>query len=254
MNSNGHKPNHDSHGLEAFRAPQEAGGISLEQLNAAFAQMLGQGSSPYAPPEASRAEPAQLGAPSLATEVDDRRGGEADALNVTPRGILEAALFVGNPDNEPLRPEFVAARMRGVRAAEIEDLVAELNAEYLANGCPYEIASVGAGYAMRIRPEHEAARDRYLHRRRRTRLSQAAVEVLSIVAYNQPTTIAEVDRLRGKSSSALLRQLVRRQLLAVERTPGPGRTSQYCTTDRFLDLFGLSNLEELPRPEDVERK
>lgn len=243
------------HGLETFRQPAESGGISLDQLNAAFAQMLEKGSIPYSAPT--------VDAPGPAVVLGDQRLQEAWAAEeprepadcpVTPRGILEAALFVGNPANEPLRPEQIAQHMRGVRPAEIDDLVAELNAEYRANGCPYSIESVGGGYRLTLRPQFEEIRDRCYSRQRRVRLSAAAIEVLSIVAYSQPITTSEVDRLRGKSSGAILRQLVRRQLLEAERTDTPARALSFRTTERFLELFGLSRIEELPRSEEIDRR
>lgn len=244
----------DDHGLQSFRQPREAEGISLDQLNSAFAQMLDQGSDPYRAAHAHRAaDSLMLGDNTLRRPVSGETDEASAEMAVTPRGILEAALFVGNPTNEPLKPEQIAQHMRGVRPAEVEAMVAELNAEYLANGCPFHIVQAGGGYRMALRDEFEELRNRCTSRQRRARLSTAAIEVLSIVAYNQPTSIAEVDRLRGKSSSALLRQLVRRQLVCVERSESQGRTTQFRTTERFLELFGLSRIEELPRREEIDR-
>jgi segregation and condensation protein B len=80
-------------------------------------------------------------------------------------------------------------------------------------------------------------------------LSQAAIEVLAVVAYHQPATAEEVDRLRNHHSSAILNQLVRRDLLAVHRDPHDKRTRRYTTTDRVLSLFGLDAIADLPQAE-----
>ncbi len=83
---------------------------------------------------------------------------------------------------------------------------------------------------------------------------QAAIEVLSIVAYNQPVTTDAVNRLRAAQSGAILSQLTRRQLLRVERFDDRPRVANYSTTDRFLSLFGLESLSDLPRSEDIDRQ
>ena len=97
-------------------------------------------------------------------------------------------------------------------------------------------------------------RDRFHGRIREARLSQAAIDVLAVVAYQQPLTAEQIGRLRGKPCSHVLSQLVHRGLLRIERKPGKRRTVQYFTTDRFLDLFGLQTLADLPRSEELDRQ
>ena len=163
-------------------------------------------------------------------------------------------MFVGHPTGEPLTSERIAALMRGVRPAEIDDLVQNLNEEYAAAGAPYAIHSVGPGYQLALRAEFHSLRDAFYGRIREARLSTAALDVLAIVAYHQPVTAEEIDRRRGKPSGALLTQLVRRDLLAAERPPEKKAKPRYRTTSRFLDLFSLSDLSELPRSQDIGRE
>jgi segregation and condensation protein B len=85
------------------------------------------------------------------------------------------------------------------------------------------------------------------------KLSQAAIDVLAVVAYNQPLTRPEIDRLRNAASASLLSQLVRRGLLRVERPDQKPREPIYYTTERFLELFHLQSLDELPRSQDPDR-
>jgi segregation and condensation protein B len=144
--------------------------------------------------------------------------------------------------------------MRGVRPAEIDDLVRDLNEEYVAQQAPYTIVSVGPGYQMVLRPELASLREAFHGRIREARLSQATIDVLAIVAYHQPISTEQVDRLRGRPSGAILNQLVRRDLLAVSRDPANRSKIQYRTTDRFLALFGLERLEELPKSHDLDRQ
>jgi segregation and condensation protein B len=155
-------------------------------------------------------------------------------------------LFVGNRDSSPLPPAKAAELMRGVEPGEIAGLVDELNARYDAAGCAYQIVSEGAGYRLTLRAEHHPLREKFYGRVREAKLSQSAVDVLAVVAYQQPLTGEQVGRLRGRPSGHILAQLVHRQLLRIERE-GPRRTARYYTTERFLELFGLASLDDLPR-------
>jgi segregation and condensation protein B len=174
-----------------------------------------------------------------------------EAQLVNPRTILEAMLFVGNAANEPLGREQAAAGMRGVKPDEIDALVSELNAQYEELGCPYTIVDEGVGLRLTLGEGWQSLRQRFYGKIRRARLSQAAVDVLSIVAYQQPITREQVDELRGRESGPLLRQLVRRRLLRVELPQAKGAPRAYRTTDRFLELFGLAGLSDLPQGEDI---
>lgn len=247
----------ESLGLEGLNEPSDEG-ISLNELSQAFVALLAKGSDPYAvereptSAESLSADFAELVDSGDEAEKQYLRAQQVDG-EITPRSILEAMLFVGHPTGESLTSERIASFMRGVRAAEIDDLVSELNSEYEATGSPYGIVSVGAGYRMEIRPDFSGLREAFWGRIREARLSQAAIDVLAIVGYHQPISLEEIDRLRGKSSGAIVGQLVRRDLLALQRSgPGKGK-AHYGTTRRFLALFGLEDIGQLPRSRDFER-
>lgn len=235
---------------EAAAAPDDQG-LSLEQLNQAFAQMLGTGDDPYTP--AKDPEPAAVDAPPLdyespsATEDDDN-------CAITPRNILEAMLFVGDSHNTPLAAAKVAKLMRGVRPAEIDELVNELNQEYREQNRPYEIRSEGDGYRIALRESFASVRQLVFGKTRQHRLAPAALETLSIVAYHGAISADEVNKLRNSPSGPILNQLVRRQLLSVEKTDTKPRQLIYRPTRRFLDLFGLSSLDDLPRSQDIDNR
>jgi segregation and condensation protein B len=163
---------------------------------------------------------------------------------------LEAVLFVGHPNNEPLTSHQIATLMRGVRPSEVDQLVRDLNRQYAEEGCPYCVESIGSGYRLVLRPQYDSWRSRFYGKIRQARLSQAAIDVLAIVAYRQPVQRGEIDKLRGKPSGAILSQLVRRKLLRIEGRDGPQRMPLYRTTDRFLALFELDSLDELPRGQE----
>jgi segregation and condensation protein B len=103
-----------------------------------------------------------------------------------------------------------------------------------------------------LRTEFAVVRDRLHGRVRQARLSQAAIDVLALVAYHEPLTSEEVAAKRGRPSGPILTQLVRRELLRIERPSAAPRTPRYFTTQRFLDLFGLESLAALPRSQDFD--
>jgi segregation and condensation protein B len=227
-------------------AEQARGGpLSLSRLREAFAAMLGEGG------RESRAEAAVR--PGREPE-DVLPAGETRQVpcEISPRSVVEAMLFVGRPDNGPLSARELAAAMRGVSPKEIDAAVQELNTVYDAEQTPYWIEYTGGGYRLVLRPEFERVRDKFYGRVKEARLSPAALEVLSVLAYNQPATVEQLNELRGAPSGAALATLVRRKLVGVER-PVEGGQSQYSTTERFLKLFGLGSLSELPRSEELEQ-
>ena len=239
--------NGDGHELSVnqFEAVADDQGISLDQLSQAYAQLLNKGEDPYEPPpETHESDIEQVLAEAAAEEDDD------DSCDLCPRSIVEAILFVGHPRNEPMTADQIAALMRGVPSREIDELVHELNEAYRQQAHPFQIVSVGAGYRLELREEFWSLRNVFYGRVREARLSQAAVDVLAVVAYQQGLTRPEIETTRGRPCGSLLSQLVRRKLLRVDRPNTKPRQPRYYTTDRFLELFGLADLNELPLSQD----
>ena len=227
--------------------------ISLDELSKAFAQVMG---GDVVPMEEAAPSEAPVSEEAVAEEApgEPESAVEEDACPICPRSILEAMLFVGNRENEPLSSQRAAELMRDVEPAEILALVDDLNRQYRAGGCPYRIAGEGAGYRLVLRKEFDTVRNRFYGRIREARLSQAAIDVLAIIAYQQPLTADRVARMRGRPCSQVLSLLVRRGLLRIERTEDKQRTAQYHTTDRFLELFRLESLDDLPQSEELDRQ
>src|SRR5688572_1330123 len=140
-----------------------------------------------------------------------------------------------------------------VSSADIEDAVDRLNAAYETTGRAFRIQRWGGG--LRLATESDVAPfvRTLLAKEEGGRLSRALVETLAVVAYRQPVTKPEVDFVRGVNTDYALRQLLEKDLVAVTgRAEAVGRPLLYGTTERFLDLFGLGTLDELPRPREVE--
>lgn len=221
--------------------PNAGGRFSLHRLSAAFARLTGN-------PTPEETTPADV-----SKSIDEIQTGNAVAERqiLSPRMIVEGMLFVGHADGKPLTNRVMAAQIRDVSPQEVDALIAELNELYDASGAVYTIVSEGAGYRLELRPEYEALRQRFSGRTKQVKLTPQAVEVLSVVAYRQPISSDDVNRIRGSRSDTLLSQLIRRGLLQLER-PGTETKPVYRTTDRFNTLLSIKSPAELPRSEDLD--
>ena len=244
-------------GLSEFYRPDEEEGTSLTDLSGAYAELMNSGEDPYqAVDDLENAVTADgIDSGLLPPEAEDQLKAQPVSVAVTaeqeaelsPRSILEAMLFVGEPTGQPLEAAKVASMMRGVSVQEIDDLVSELNRVYDEVGSVFEVRRENAGYVMSLRQEHDQLRERFYGRVRETKLSQVAIDVLAVVAYNQGISRQEIDAMRDQSSGSVLSQLVRRQMLRLERTDDKPRKTIYFTTERFLNVFGLDRIEDLPQ-------
>ena len=188
----------------------------------------------------------------------------AATARVTPREVVEAALFVGGAG---LTAQRAGKLLRGTFTdADLAAAVAELNRRYEAEGRPYRATAADDGYVLKLRQEYEPLRRRlYGLGPREVTLPPDVLETLSVVAYRQPIAAADVDRTRDRPSGSALRRLVRLGVLRLAK-PGPDQSADddsegtgpaeptFATTDRFLDLFGLGSLDDLPVPADLRFK
>jgi len=229
-----------------FHAPPADGGLSIDRLAQAFAAMMGSadpyaGAAPAAAPDLVRVD--------ASPDLDDALSGDEADAKVNPRSILEALLFVGQPDGEPLTSRKVASLMRGVRPQEVDDLAADLGRWYAANNCPYEIVSQGAGWVMRLKPEFARFGQVLEARARMVRLDGEALDVLAVVAWNQPVARDRLVELGCDAAPTTLRMLVRRGLLELVAAEDGAAEPVYRTTRKFLDVFRLESLGDLPAPD-----
>ncbi|WP_341479003.1 SMC-Scp complex subunit ScpB [Heliobacterium chlorum] len=161
--------------------------------------------------------------------------------------VLEALLFVSS-DPVPLD---TLAEVTGLSAEEVRKLLNDLAAEYAEQGRGWQLEEVAGGFRLSTRPDFAPYIERLL-RAPQQGLSTAALETLAIIAYNQPVTRLEVEQIRGVKSERSLATLLGKGLIQeVGRKDALGRPILYGTTEQFLRHFGLRNLEELPRLEEV---
>jgi segregation and condensation protein B len=211
-------------------APEPA---SPEDLGRSYAALLSEGAWDVEPPPGLPAEPG------------------ADASPPSPLRIIEALLFVGGP---PLTAVRACEIIRGLAREQFDQAIDELTHAYRRQGRPYAVQPRGPGFILALRPRFQRVIEKLHGGVREARLSTAAVDVLALVAYRQPATKAEVDSLRGAESGSLLRQLVRRGLIQIAyRADANQKEVSYGTTPRFLEMFSLRSLEDLPRTRDLQQ-
>ena len=164
------------------------------------------------------------------------------------QAALEALLF---SSDQPL-PSSLLAESLDVAADEVADALRTLGESYAARDAGVELREIAGGWMMVTTAAQSEWVARMLRGRKRMRLSRAALETMAIIAYKQPVTKAEVEAIRGVDSSAVLATLLERTLVTIRgRSKVVGRPLLYGTTPEFLDYFGLRDLSELPRPEEL---
>ena len=233
-------------GLSEFYRPEGDEGTSLDELSGAYAELIHAGDDPYSASTETETSVVSAEAQVIPEPITVAVSAEEEA-ELSPKSILEAMLFVGDPNGQPLIAAQVAKMMRGVSVQEIDDLISDLNCAYQDTGSVYEIRRQDAGYVMALRDQYDGLRERFYGTVRETKLSQVAIDVLAVVAYNQGISRQEIDAMRDQSSGSVLSQLVRRKMLRLERTEEKPRKTIYFTTARFLQVFGLEDIEDLPQ-------
>lgn len=190
-----------------------------------------------------------------ASELDDAEAhddDEEDPLQDVPLETrLEAILFGATGPLSLARLKSLSRCDDGREVREALDLLAR---EYDAGRRAFVIEELAGGFQLRTRPELAALIEATGRRRESAKLSPAALETLSIVAYRQPVLRADVEAIRGVSSGEMLRSLIEKELVKVtDRADLPGSPLLYGTTTRFLEEFGLRNLRDLPRDRELLR-
>jgi segregation and condensation protein B len=140
-----------------------------------------------------------------------------------------------------------------ITAKDIENVVDQLNTKYSEGNQSFKIVKVANGYLFATSEEYAKYVGYLSSEKTRRRLSPAALETLSIVAYKQPITKPELETIRGVNSDHIINSLLEKNLIAIKgRSESIGRPLLYATTDEFLKYFGLNTLSNLPKPREIE--
>jgi len=134
---------------------------------------------------------------------------------------------------------------------EIQAAIQQLRERYQDAEYAFEVSEIAEGYQFLTKPAYHRTVGTYLKLTTRKRLSRAALETLSIIAYKQPVTKGDLEKIRGVSCDYSIQKLLEKDLVSIMgRSDGPGRPLLYATSEKFMDYFGLQNLNELPKPKD----
>ncbi|MDR0323419.1 MAG: SMC-Scp complex subunit ScpB [Treponema sp.] len=166
--------------------------------------------------------------------------------------LVEAVLYLeGNPLDES-----AISRICGVSTDDVKAAVQMIKKRYEAKDCGFELSQTGGGIMISVKKEHwENLKERY-GKKNEGKISRAAMETLAIVAYSQPVTRAEIEKIRGVSADNMIRLLLEKGLVReAGKKDIPGRPVMYGTTREFLKIFNLNSIAELPKlgESDIEK-
>ena len=181
-------------------------------------------------------------------------------IPTTVKSLVEALIFGAR---EPLSVRQVQAlyedqpvdgmEPRKIAYEEIARIVEELNVEYSAADRPFRIVQIAGGYQFATLPEYAEWLGKLYKEQSRRKLSQSSIETLAIIAYKQPITKPELEAIRGVNCDYVIKTLLEKDLATiVGRAPTVGRPLLYGTSNEFLRHFGLNDLNDLPRPREIQ--
>jgi segregation and condensation protein B len=219
---------------------QEPPAENSEQPGEALVEMLD-----VAQPQAGEqtAEGAEVSTPP-ASGLEPPASEESPTLE----SVIEAILFA---TDEPL-PEGKLAGIVETTGKQVRDCIESLNARYEANHNAFRIEQIAGGYQMLTQPIYNSWLKKMLRVRSDSKLSPAAMETLAIIAYKQPIIRADIEAIRGVAVGEVIRSLMYKGLVKIAgRAEILGRPMLYGTTKKFLEIFGLNSVKDLPKAEDL---
>lgn len=190
----------------------------------------------------------------LANEPESTKAQEEPARDegeITTLGVVEAVLFA---TDEPITPQKLVEIVGTGTVKEMRDYVQQLNDRYEQTGCSFRVEAIAGGYQMLTQPRFNVWLKKLLKVRSENKLSPAALETLAIIAYKQPIIRVDIEAIRGVACGEMVRQLSEKGLVKiVGRAEVLGRPMLYGTTKKFLEVFGLNTLKDLPTVEDLKK-
>ena len=162
--------------------------------------------------------------------------------------IVEALLFASP---EPLTQKKINI-IFDEDSPKLDDCIKILSRKFENNNHAIDILNIAGGYQLRTKPDYDLYVRRLLNKTGQLRLSQAALETLSIIAYKQPISRTDIEAIRGVDCAGVLKTLLKKSLIKISgREDSPGRPLIYKTTDNFLKSFGLNKLSDLPKLKEI---
>lgn len=163
--------------------------------------------------------------------------------------IIEAVLF---SSSKPVAPKLLKKRLEEYPPEEIEQALRELTGEYNNLDRAVEIAEVAGGFQMKTKPIYKEWVKRFV-KEKDVGLTKSMLETLSIIAYKQPITKKDIDNVRGVDSTRAIKLLLERKLIGIAgKNEDAGKKMVFRTTEKFLEVYGLRSIDDLPTYKDIE--
>lgn len=160
------------------------------------------------------------------------------------KAVLEGILFIVGDEGTTIGD---MSNVLGIGEEEVKELLLELKKDYEDNSRGLRISYLGNAFKLTTKEEHKEYYEKLVTESKTTNLSNAALEVLAVIAYNEPITRLEIDEIRGVNSSQIVRRLLARGFIKTcGKKDSIGKPNLYKTTNDFLDYFGLSSKDDLP--------
>jgi segregation and condensation protein B len=204
--------------------------------------------------ESANEQPAQdVGAQAKTETSGDQQSQPTDlptGFEPTVESVVEAVLFASDESLTPARlSEIVGTNVRQLRK-HIDDL----NEKYKASNNAFRIEQIAGGYQMLTLSEYNHWLKKLVRARDDSKLSQPALETLAIIAYKQPIIRADIEAIRGVAAGEMIRNLMYKGLVKITgRAEIVGRPMLYGTTKKFLEVFGLNTIKDLPKAEELKK-
>lgn len=164
-------------------------------------------------------------------------------------GILEGLLFVVGDEGLTLQQ---IQELLEINEDDAKELVKRLRSRYEDESYGVQLSFLGNSFKLTTKKEHRDFYQKLIENPSTNNLSQSALETLAIIAYNEPVTIQDIDTIRGINSREMVRRLIAKGFVKeVGRSDGVGHATTYATTRDFLDYFGLSSKDQLPKFEEI---
>ncbi len=168
----------------------------------------------------------------------------------TVESVVEAVLFASD---EPLTPARLS-EIIGTNVRQLRKHIDDLNEKYKANNNAFRIEQIAGGYQMLTLSEYNHWLKKLVRARDDGKISQPALETLAIIAYKQPVIRADIEAIRGVAAGEMIRNLMYKGLVKITgRAEIVGRPMLYGTTKKFLEVFGLNTLKDLPKAEELKK-
>jgi len=190
---------------------------------------------------------------AIAEADDEADGGDEGSSDVEVNlGLLEALLL---STHHPLTAGRIAEVLDLPGTKPIRKAIKELNETYSSTNRSFRVEQVAGGYQILTLPDFGDLLKKFHQKEVDAKLTKAAIETLAIIAYKQPILRADVESIRGVACGETIRSLMEKHLVKIAgRAEEPGRPILYGTTKRFLELFGLNSVKDLPQPEALAAK